>query len=91
MEIRACAPPCSPAPAAGSPLDRRAPNDPGEPAVGRAGQLATKQVLERARDWPLAEFFERQEEYVAPVRASADAGEGAAAFVEKREPVWSGR
>jgi enoyl-CoA hydratase len=82
MEIRACAPPCSPAPAAGSPRGW---------TNGPLAVAATKQVLERARDWPLAEFFERQEEYVAPVRASADAGEGAAAFVEKREPVWSGR
>jgi enoyl-CoA hydratase len=62
--------------------------------IARNGPLAvaaTKQVLERARDWPLEEFWERQEAFVAPVRASADAGEGSAAFLERREPVWSGR
>ncbi|MBE1536976.1 crotonase/enoyl-CoA hydratase family protein [Actinomadura algeriensis] len=51
---------------------------------------ASKEVLVRSADWPLDEQFDRQEEIVAPVRASADAKEGATAFAEKREPRWSG-
>lgn len=52
---------------------------------------ASKQVLVQSVDWPLAAKFERQEEFVDPVRRSADAQEGARAFVEKREPRWTGR
>jgi enoyl-CoA hydratase len=51
---------------------------------------ASKQVLVRSVDWPLDEMFDRQEEYVNPVRESADAKEGARAFVEKRAPEWTG-
>ncbi|MCW2785382.1 MAG: enoyl-CoA hydratase [Marmoricola sp.] len=50
--------------------------------------VASKRVLVDSSDWPLAEKFARQEGYVDPIRKSADAREGAAAFVEKREPVW---
>jgi enoyl-CoA hydratase len=52
---------------------------------------ASKRVLVESADWPLAEKFDRQEQYVNPIRESADAKEGAAAFVEKRDPVWTGR
>lgn len=51
---------------------------------------ASKRVLVESSDWPLAEKFDRQEAYVDPVRKSADAKEGAAAFVEKRTPAWTG-
>jgi enoyl-CoA hydratase len=51
---------------------------------------ASKQVLVESVDWPLSEKFDRQEEYVNPVRESADAKEGALAFVEKRKPEWTG-
>lgn len=51
---------------------------------------ASKQVLVQSVDWPLAEKFERQEAFVDPVRQSADAKEGARAFVEKRSPEWTG-
>lgn len=51
---------------------------------------ASKQVLVRSQDWELDEMFDRQHEFVQPIRESADAKEGALAFVEKREPRWSG-
>ena len=36
-------------------------------------------------------MWERQLEISGPVMVSEDAKEGAAAFKEKREPVWNGR
>jgi enoyl-CoA hydratase len=50
---------------------------------------ATKRVVASARDWPTAEFFDRQREIYEPVRSSNDAIEGARAFSEKREPQWT--
>ncbi|MEU4290911.1 crotonase/enoyl-CoA hydratase family protein [Kribbella sp. NPDC026596] len=63
-------------------------------AISRNGPLAvraTKQILRNARDWPSDEFFHRQAAYTEPVRASADAREGATAFKQRRDPVWAGR
>jgi enoyl-CoA hydratase len=51
---------------------------------------ASKQVIVQSPDWPLAEKFQRQEEWVNPIRESADAQEGALAFLEKRTPQWTG-
>lgn len=51
---------------------------------------ASKQVVVESADWPLREAFARQEQFVDPVRKSADAQEGARAFAEKRPPEWSG-
>lgn len=51
---------------------------------------ASKHVLTHSVDWPLEEQFDRQEKHVDPIRRSSDAKEGAAAFVEKRDPVWTG-
>lgn len=54
--------------------------------------LATsKQVMVESADWPTDEMFARQHALVQPVRESRDAKEGAAAFLEKREPRWVGR
>ncbi|MEU6008318.1 crotonase/enoyl-CoA hydratase family protein [Streptomyces sp. NPDC047453] len=48
-----------------------------------------KQLVASAPDWPEAEMFDRQRADVDRVRSSADAAEGARAFVEKRPPVWT--
>ena len=52
---------------------------------------ASKRVLVEQQDWPLAEMFARQAAITAPMLASDDAREGAAAFAERRAPVWRGR
>ncbi|MEU7690778.1 crotonase/enoyl-CoA hydratase family protein [Microbispora sp. SCL1-1] len=51
---------------------------------------ATKRVIVESADWPLDEMFRRQSEIVGPIFASKDAMEGAAAFAEKRAPIWKG-
>jgi enoyl-CoA hydratase len=51
----------------------------------------TKRILSEGPGWPAEEAFARQWEIYAPIRASADAQEGARAFTEKRVPVWQGR
>jgi enoyl-CoA hydratase len=51
---------------------------------------ATKRIVAESADWPLSEAFDRQAGIAGPVFTSADAMEGAAAFAEKRQPVWRG-
>ncbi len=51
---------------------------------------ASKRVITEQRDWPLAEMFARQQAITAPVLASRDAREGAAAFAERRPAAWRG-
>jgi len=61
--------------------------------IGRNAPLAlaaSKRIMVESADWPQAEAFERQNAIVRPIFTSADAIEGAAAFAEKREPVWRG-
>jgi enoyl-CoA hydratase len=61
--------------------------------IGRNAPLslaATKRIVAESADWPLSEAFDRQAGIAGPVFTSADAMEGAAAFAEKRQPVWRG-
>lgn len=51
---------------------------------------ASKRVIVESADWPSGEAFARQSEIIAPVFRTKDAMEGAAAFAEKRPPVWRG-
>jgi len=51
---------------------------------------ATKRIIVESADWPSEEAFDRQDAIAGPVFTSADAREGAAAFAEKRPPVWRG-
>ncbi|HWJ10827.1 MAG TPA: crotonase/enoyl-CoA hydratase family protein [Nocardioides sp.] len=51
---------------------------------------AAKRIVVESADWTLDEGFDRQVAYTDPVRSSADAAEGARAFVEKRTPAWTG-
>lgn len=60
-------------------------------ANGPLALAASKRIVVESTDWPRAEMFDRQREIVAPIFASADAREGAAAFAEKRKPVWAGQ
>jgi enoyl-CoA hydratase len=58
---------------------------------GPLALAATKRVIVESPDWPSAEAFARQGEIIGPVFTSADAREGAAAFAQKRAPVWRGQ
>jgi enoyl-CoA hydratase len=63
-------------------------------AIARNGPLAlvaTKRIARLAADWTTENRWDKQREISAPVQSSDDAREGAAAFVEKRQPVWSNR
>lgn len=60
-------------------------------ANGPLAVAATKAIVREQSDWTWADGWDRQEKIYAPVFASADAREGAAAFAEKRPPVWQGR
>jgi len=59
-------------------------------ANGPLAVAATKQIARAQADWTAEEGWTRQEELYKPVFDSADAREGAAAFAEKRPPVWRG-
>ena len=52
---------------------------------------ASKRIILESPDWSREDEFDRQAEIAGPVFTSEDAREGAAAFGEKRNPVWKGR
>jgi enoyl-CoA hydratase/carnithine racemase len=50
----------------------------------------SKWIADNSVDWPAAELFDRMQPKAQIIRDSKDAAEGARAFVEKRQPVWTG-
>lgn len=56
---------------------------------GPLAVAASKRVVLESPDWG-PQRWSRHDEIVGPVLGSADAREGAAAFAEKRDPVWRG-
>jgi enoyl-CoA hydratase len=60
-------------------------------ANGPLALMASKQVINESRDWEASDMFARQRVITDPVFVSADAREGAAAFAQKRMPVWQGK
>jgi enoyl-CoA hydratase len=52
---------------------------------------ATKRVAIESALWPAEAAFDLQRQFFDPVFGSEDAREGAAAFQERRPPVWRGR
>jgi len=59
-------------------------------ANGPLAVTVTKQIARAQADWTVEEGWQRQAEMYKPVIESADAREGAAAFADKRAPVWRG-
>ncbi len=60
--------------------------------IAENGPLATmtsKRIIMESADWPTDELFARQRVLSDPVFQSPDAQEGAAAFAQKRKPVWN--
>ena len=53
--------------------------------------VATKEIVSAGHRWPEAELWPRQNAILETVITSEDAREGAAAFAEKRAPIWRGR
>jgi enoyl-CoA hydratase len=60
-------------------------------ANGPMAVAISKQVVTESRLWTETEMWDRQQDMITPIFTSADAREGAAAFAEKRAPVWTGR
>jgi enoyl-CoA hydratase len=60
-------------------------------AGGPLALIASKQILDEQWDWQAQDRWERQAVIAEPVISSEDAREGARAFAEKRDAVWSGR
>lgn len=59
-------------------------------ANGPLAVRVSKEVMVASDDWSTDQMWEKQNELTGPVFVSQDAMEGAAAFAEKRAPVWKG-
>jgi enoyl-CoA hydratase len=59
-------------------------------ANGPLAVRVSKEVITSSGDWSTERMWEKQNELTGPVFVSHDAMEGAAAFAEKRAPVWRG-
>lgn len=59
-------------------------------ANGPLAVRVSKEVMVASDDWSRDQMWEKQNELTGPVFVSQDAMEGAAAFAEKRAPVWKG-
>lgn len=57
---------------------------------GPLAVTASKQIIAESQDWPQQHAFDIQRPFASRITDSADAREGALAFVEKRPPRWSG-
>lgn len=60
-------------------------------ASGPVAVRASTAIVRRCQDWPDAQGWDRQREFITPVLESEDYREGLAAFAERRDPVWKGR
>jgi enoyl-CoA hydratase len=60
-------------------------------ANGPVAVRVSKEIVDRLVELPEAEAWSRQEAFIERIMGSADAREGAAAFAEKRVPVWTGQ
>jgi enoyl-CoA hydratase len=60
-------------------------------ANGPLAVRTSKQIIDELIDSPEAEAWARQEAFIDLIMHSADAREGASAFAEKRDPVWTGQ
>jgi enoyl-CoA hydratase len=62
--------------------------------IAKNGPLAvavTKQIARASNDWTLEQGWKEQGAIATPVFMSQDAMEGATAFAERRDPVWTGK
>jgi len=58
---------------------------------GPLSVAASKRVIVESQDWPSSEMWSKQASLTDHVFTSQDAREGAAAFAEKRKPVWQSK
>lgn len=58
---------------------------------GPLAVAVTKDIARSGADWPGTQGWIEQNKRLRAITKSADAREGAAAFAEKRAPVWTGR
>jgi enoyl-CoA hydratase len=54
------------------------------------GVAASKQIISQSADWAMPDAFDLQRPISERVFVSEDAAEGARAFIERRDPRWSG-